>query len=230
MNMKQINKKDWDSCFFSMNVGEIFVEAEIQLSNIIDFDLVIVKQIEDFQIEIEGYFKSFQENKVTFIKKIVKKNQIIRSIQDTDDIPLSLEDLNQLAYESGKFSRFKLDLKFNNLDFYRLYDEWIINSLNKKIASKVFFIQEENEVLGFVTISITDNIAKIGLIAVSKNYQGKGLGKELLNFTENFCIENQVDYLEIPTQLENIPACNFYKKQGYQINEILIIKHLWKKK
>ena len=62
------------------------------------------------------------------------------------------------------------------------------------------------------------------------NSQGKGFGKNLLKKVENFCLENNVKTLHIPTQLENITACNFYTKLGYEISEKIIIKHFWKNK
>ena len=83
-------------------------------------------------------------------------------------------------------------------------------------------------ILAFVTFKIKDNLAQIGLIAVSPNSQGKGLGKNILLKVENYCFQNNIKTLLIPTQLENVIACNFYSKMGYKISEKIVVKHFWK--
>jgi len=37
-----------------------------------------------------------------------------------------------------------------------------------------------------------------------------------------------MDKMLIPTQKENILACNFYKKNGYSVKEETVIKHYWR--
>jgi dTDP-4-amino-4,6-dideoxy-D-galactose acyltransferase len=40
-------------------------------------------------------------------------------------------------------------------------------------------------------------------------------------------IESNIFTLEVPTQLDNIQACRFYEKCGFQIKEIKNIYHFW---
>ena len=102
------------------------------------------------------------------------------------------------------------------------------NSLNKTFAEKVFYIHSEDTINGFVTLQRDGNTAKIGLIAVNPNFQGKGIGTKLLQAAEYYAIKNNMDKMLIPTQKENILACNFYKKNGYSVKEETIIKHYWR--
>ena len=102
------------------------------------------------------------------------------------------------------------------------------NSLNKTFAEKVFYINSEETIGGFVTVQRDGNTAKIGLIAVNPNIQGKGIGTKLLQAAEYYAIKNNMDKMLIPTQKENISACSFYKKNGYSVKEETIIKHYWK--
>ena len=154
------------------------------------------------------------------------KNEAYKNFVPTDQLANSLFEL---AYESGKYSRYKQDVNILEDRFKKLYQFWIKNSFNKTFADKIFYFKENENIVGFVTLKINNDIAKIGLIAVSPNYQGKGIGKKLIAKTENFCFENNVKTLQIPTQMENLEACNFYKKMGYEISEKINIKHFWEK-
>ena len=82
---------------------------------------------------------------------------------------------------------------------------------------------------GFVTLKFGIDEASVGLIAVDKDFQGMGFGKDLIYAAENICIKNNLLKINIPTQEENTLACNFYSKLGYTIKDKLTISHYWKK-
>lgn len=227
--MMNINHLEWDSNFFNKKIGEINISNEDVLNTNEDYDLIVTKQLSDFNIELPLYQKTYQETKVIFSKVLRPFNYKYNSnVKDTDLEPKSLTFFKALAYESGKKSRFLLDKNFGKKKFKNLYNQWIINSLNKQFAIKVFFIENENKATAFITLQKCNNIGKIGLLATHPDFQGKGLGKTLLQHVENYCMLNDIQHLEIPTQKENIQACNFYKSQKYEIKDELILKHFWK--
>ena len=189
--------------------------------------MIIVKQTKDFSCEIDGYEKTFEETKVLFEKKLTLDNVNETVIEDTDFQNKPPQNFYDLAYESGKYSRFKLDLNLKS-KFQDIYRKWVDNSLNKTFAEKVFYINSEETIGGFVTLQRDGNTAKIGLIAVNPNIQGKGIGTKLLQAAEYYAIKNNMDKMLIPTQKENVSACNFYKKNGYSVKEETIIKHYWR--
>ena len=226
MKIKQLQ---WDSDFFNKKIGELSPNEAIKVPfNLTqDYDLIIIKKNQDFSCEIDGYEKTFEETKILFEKKLSFDNINEIIIEDTDFQNKPPEDFYDLAYESGKYSRFKLDLNLKN-KFQDIYKKWVDNSLNKTFAEKVFYIHSEDTINGFVTLQRDGNTAKIGLIAVNPNFQGKGIGTKLLQAAEYYAIKNNMDKMLIPTQKENILACNFYKKNGYSVKEETIIKHYWK--
>lgn len=227
----EIKKLEWDSQFFGFPVGDVFLEEDFSESKVFNSDYFSFIQFRSrnwFEIISDTHSLSYTETKIIFNKILKESNSLEEGIIDFDDSPLTDNSLYDLAYESGKFSRYKLDKKISEDRFKKLYQIWIENSINKSFASKIFYIKEKENILGFVTVKIKDNEAQIGLIAVAPNAQGKGLGKKLLLKTENYCFENNVKTLQIPTQLENVSACKFYEKMGYQILEKIIIKHYWK--
>lgn len=233
MKKLKINRLDWDSNFFKLEVGEAVVSAhsEIDPVSVTYFDLIVVKQTENRTIEIDHFQSDFQETKVVFSKKldVIVSNEKSEKLFDTDEDPIQTPSLYPLAYESGKYSRFKLDSHFSENQFQDLYNKWIDNSLNKQFADKVFYTMESNCICGFVTIKKHFAHATIGLIAVADDKQGKGYGSQLLKKAEHYCVSEAIFELQIPTQKENLTACNFYTKHGYTIFEETIIKHYWKK-
>lgn len=222
---------NWDSNFFNLKVGEINLQKWATIEIHQSFDLIYVKQEIDEHVEIEGFEKTFEETKVTFSKNLSVANHPTQPFEtiDFDTSSLQNELLYELAYVSGAHSRFLLDPNFNKESFKKLYRIWVDNSLNKKFADKLFYTLQENTVTGFVTLKKEGITAKIGLIAVHPNFQGKGIGRKLISDCESYCIKNGVQQLLIPTQQENLNACNFYLKLGYSVQEKIYIKNYWKK-
>ena len=110
--------------------------------------------------------------------------------------------------------------------------EYSKNPYNEKWGSKaltktkeyyknnfIYVIESEKEIIGFVIFSTYlwyDN--KRGLIdeiVVSAGYRGKGYGKKLLKFAENFLKKKGIRTLNL-FSLKKSSAFRFYKKQGFK--------------
>ena len=107
---------------------------------------------------------------------------------------------------------------------------WLEKSLSKEIASEVFVYNDGNNEIGFITIKKVENLAIIGLLAVDTLYAGKNIGTSLMRTVENWCINNGVNEIEVATQIDNINACNFYRKNGYITKQIDYIYHYYSEK
>lgn len=221
---------DWDSHFFKKKIGVIELNTEIGVfSDIENFDLVYVKQNEDKFIRIDNFNLTYIETKVIFSKSISKKNNpLMRFVFSALETNISKEHIYKLAYESGKYSRFKLDENFDQLEFEALYQAWVDNSFRKEFSDDILIYKENNIILGFITYEIIVDYAIIGLLGVCDKYRGKGIGRALLDTVENQLTIKHIKKLRIPTQLQNVQACGFYSKLGYNIIEKKIIKHFWK--
>lgn len=224
----KIKKLGWDSEFFGFEVGELNTSTAFLNTEHQNFDLIYIKQNEDLDLSIVGYEKTFQETKIIFTKSLADKNVIHLDLIDFDEKPIKNEKLYELAYLSGNYSRFLLDHQFGKEKFKNLYRTWIDNSINKKFADKIFYTIHDNKISGFVTLQTRCEYASIGLIAVDPAFQGKGIGGILISICEHYCFLKNFKELRIPTQEENIGACNFYKKIGYSVMEKTFIKHYWK--
>ncbi len=228
MTVKFLN---WDSDFFNKKIGEILYTTKKELISIDgSYDLIYVKQKEKFDVEIDGFEKSYDEIKVLFVKEIKKRIQLKNNyVFSARDINFELEKVYELAYQSGVYSRFKLDNKFQEIEFKKLYRTWVDNSLSKEIADDILLISKDKTILGFATYKIFKEYAQIGLIAINPEYQGKGFGKMLMNSVENEALSKNIKILKVTTQSRNQLACEFYLKCGYFIEKKTIIKHFWKK-
>ena len=224
----------WESDFFKKKIGEILIDYPLKDEIKIDdhFDFIIAKQKEASEIRIEGYTNSYREEKIVFSKHLEELDTplLTTTILDSDKTPIKADLLYDLAYESGKHSRFKLDALFKDSEFEKLYQCWVINSINKTFGHKVFYMLDKEVPIAFVTLNLKDNIGQIGLIAVDKHYQGQGLGKQLIKHIESYCVNHTIPILNIPTQAHNKNATGFYTKLGYHIKQQEIINHFWLKK
>lgn len=218
----------WDSDFFNLKVGEINYDERYNQQDVSNYDLIYVISNNDFVLELDNFENTFSETKVIFVKNLEKENIDSEPIFKFNQVNVEIDKLYSLAFESGKNSRFLLDNRFDKSIFKNLYRAWIDNSINKKFADDILVYFEENQIKGFLSYKTIDSIASVGLIAVDANCQGKGIGAKLLKYLENIILETGIKQIKIPTQLSNIQACSFYKKQGYSIKNKTYIKHYWK--
>ncbi len=74
---------------------------------------------------------------------------------------------------------------------------------------------ENDKMVGCCVLTAVDTeILQLRQMAVKDNYQGKGIGKEIINFAEKVALENNFKDLMMHARNEAVP---FYKKSGYAI-------------
>ena len=77
--------------------------------------------------------------------------------------------------------------------------------------SKTLVYKEHNIIKGFVSIM---NDSFIGALFVLEDYQGKGIGKSLIDYCKNLYPK-----LELSVYKENTSAVAFYRKCGFKIEK-----------
>ncbi len=63
-------------------------------------------------------------------------------------------------------------------------------------------------------VLLDDNLIKVGRVAVQKTHRGKGLGRELMTFVEQYGRSHHYSKITLSAQHT---AINFYHTLGYQI-------------
>lgn len=135
------------------------------------------------------------------------------------------DDLLRLSLESGKYSRYKLDSHFSPSVFRTLYERWMENSLRGEIATDVLAYRLDGKCVGVLTYLIKENVAEIGLVAVSEHCAGRGIGSRLMRSFLSRLPEGTT--VEVATQRRNAVACRYYEKNGFRVGSVTNIYHVW---
>jgi len=226
MSFFSIQKLLFDSELFHYPVGKVIWDPllleEDFLKKVIDFQLVYI--FSEHPISFISPKIQLVDIKVTFEKKIFEtsKTPEIFLIEDVfqkfGDHGIK-EKLKVLAFESGQFSRFRLDHRLNSKEFEKLYEVWIDKALTK---GNLFV---SNDLSGMVTFHEKNKETQIGLIAVDSKRRGKSWGKKLMKAVEGETLARGLNQIKVSTQESNLPAMEFYKNLGYSISEKWWIYH-----
>jgi dTDP-4-amino-4,6-dideoxy-D-galactose acyltransferase len=230
----------WDSDFFNKKIGKISYDIpdETKLKKVLEkaktehYQLLYIFAPERLCIGdeiLKNYSGKLVDRRILYshqIENILERNQFSEIVTLYSEKVLSNE-LENLAYLSGKYSRFNLDENFEQDIFRRLYKTWIIKSVQKEMADSVLIVKDYDTIVGMVTLNYGEKVGTIGLIAVSALAQGKGYGKKLINACIYDLYKRNISTLEVPTQANNISACLFYEKCGFTCKLITNIYHFW---
>ena len=137
------------------------------------------------------------------------------------------EQLLNLAYEAGIYSRYRLDPHFKQNEFKRLYSEWMKNSLSHTFADKVYAARENNRILGMITLKKKNSSMAIGLISVAKEARGKHIGTSLIEAAEYYAGTQHTASITVATQASNAAAAAFYRKCGFRQLKKDCVFHIW---
>jgi len=232
---------DWDSTFFGRKIGRIDVNSssdEPLLVNILmrplDYELIYIFSPEDVLLklpELDSRCK-LVDRKIIFSHDLSIPNEEVKhpdgiSIEEYNSTIIDI-DLEDLAYQSGVHSRFRLDANFRPNDFFMLYRKWLENSINRTITDKIYVVRSAGKIIAFVTAKVTLPTATIGLLAVSEKFRGKNIGTALMDHLFSDLKRIGVGTLFVPTQLHNEASCRFYQKVGFIKHSITNIYHFWR--
>lgn len=137
------------------------------------------------------------------------------------------DDLERLAIQSGRLSRFAVDPEIPRERFESLYRLWIRNSLSGELARAVLVARQAERIVGMVTLAEADGSGSIGLIAVDEGARGQGLGSALVQSALLWCRERDLRETTVVTQGGNLAACRLYEKHGFRCARVQTFFHFW---
>lgn len=110
---------------------------------------------------------------------------------------------------------------------------YIGETLDEKKEPKIVFIAEKDDAqLGFILVMESkDEIsgepcASVPLIAVTKDAQGMGVGRRLMDEAEKWSRDRGHRLLELEAFYNNHSARGFYESRGFQYESIIMVKPL----
>jgi len=150
--------------------------------------------------------------------------------------PGEQEAVLKIAESSFVYSRFHLDPQIDNESANAIKREWVRNYIRGNRGERLLVAKCDGVPAGFLAILSNEDgagtrIRVIDLIAVSRSYQGRGIGKSLVDF---FVFDSREAYakLEVGTQIANLPSMALYQKCGFHISDSAYVlhAHLWNRK
>lgn len=238
--MKLFNILEWDSAFFGIKVAEMLptIKTEAELLQALDLARASgVKlvywacprrdtELHQAALVCQG---CLVDKKITYLMQLDQfelpaKNSFERVEEYRGLVGRDLEDL---AVEAGKYSRFKVDPQIPDEKYVALYKQWIANSVHGQMAQVVYVAKIEGKIVGMVTVGEHNGRGNIGLIAVHPGQRKKMLGQALLCAAHKWCREMRFPYAQVVTQEENTAACKLYEKCGYHRETVEYFYHFW---
>jgi len=227
-----IEKLEWDSRLFGKKMGVIKPDSFSRASINGDLDLarnegyeylvcrldrqetLAVKSLEDSGFYLSDVGVTWGVDTDEYLRLWSgKKFDAESSVKEAslDDIP----SLQEMIVSLFPDSRFYSDPFFTREDADRLHVAWIENSVKGEAADAVFHVPEK----GFITCrGSSGRSGSIILVGVREGFRGKSLGSALTVRAMKWFQSRGVSFVKVKTQLKNVKAMNFYRRNGFLIH------------
>lgn len=241
---KFIEKVEWDSKFFNLNIYRTFLEK---------IDQECIEKIDNMQkticIDLLYYFQNsiyvknmqllelnnfdLTQQKIELILDLFDYEKSVSGVETTsvnlfDDHKYNIEDLYKISKQICVNSRFYNDNHFDKSKVEELYELWVYNSYYGKFADKIYIYNRNKNIYGFCIVQIeNNNIIRISLIGVDQIRERKGIGSIILKKVLFDYKEKGYKKCLVATQANNINALNFYIKHNFKIYKSELVFHKW---
>ncbi len=168
------------------------------------------------------------DRKVTFGREVGSEPGVATESATAVLVSSFSPELEELAWQSGAYSRFRRDPQFAPGVFERLYSHWLRASLTGELARTVLACPgSDGTPTGLLTLQERGPQARIGLLAVRAGQRGRGQGGALVAAALRTARAWGCERLSVVTQLDNQPACRFYAHVGFATEHQENVYHLW---
>ncbi|QXP18249.1 dTDP-4-amino-4,6-dideoxy-D-galactose acyltransferase [Shewanella algae] len=216
--------REWDSTFFSRSIYGLDWTHEVSEKDInlnVDDALIVDKVVSDNYSRIDFLLsENFKlvESEINFVRFVEDKELSSNSERIMHAEIKDLTEVTKIVENAYNFSRFRAPW-FNEEEQNKLYSTWLSKAILGEFDDFcLIYRTDEGSIAGFVTLKIDADNATIGLIAVSRQFSRQGIGHSLLAAVNNYCIENNLSYINVATQISNVAAINFYLDSGYKVS------------
>jgi ribosomal protein S18 acetylase RimI-like enzyme len=102
------------------------------------------------------------------------------------------------------------------LDWDKSFEERYMKDLCSSGVVKTIY--NGDKLVGYCWFSEQDNESEVFInsIQLEKNYQGKGIGVQVLKWIEQTTVNRNIQYLSLAVQETNLNAIGFYRQFGFR--------------
>lgn len=141
--------------------------------------------------------------------------------------PPDLTTLQAIARTSHRDSRFYADPHFSRPACDHLYEVWIGRSC-AGWAQSVLVAESNGAPVGYITCHLnTASAGSIGLVAVHREFHGKGIGRQLVDASFEFFRRSGAAHVSVVTQGRNIASQRLYQRCGFLTKAVQVWYHRW---
>lgn len=99
------------------------------------------------------------------------------------------------------------------------YEEGYLDTFYVDDKRVIFVADDNNKIVGFISIVMKNDCLYIDDYCVTKNYQRIGIGSNLLALAEKYTIDHNLYDINLHVQASNYESRKFYEKKGYKFIE-----------
>lgn len=142
-------------------------------------------------------------------------------------IATDIAELRKIARSSYHDTRFYYDRHFPPHLADAMYETWIEKSCSGH-AETVLVADVDGQPVGYVSCQVLEkSTGQIGLVGVSQEWNGLGLGQMLVNESLLWFAGRRVERVRVVTQGRNSKAQRLYERSGFVTEALHLWYHRW---
>jgi dTDP-4-amino-4,6-dideoxy-D-galactose acyltransferase len=228
---------EWDSNFFDLRIARLNRSRldEITVAETLDWCtahridcLYFLADSDHAPTSLLAEQNDFQltDVRVTFERNLApdesfKEDPVVRPATEED-----LPGLRKIASTMHRDTRFYFDVHFDRAKCDRLYATWIENSF-RGFAQVVLVTEADKTPAAYLSGHFKDGEAQIGLVGVSAQQQGRGLGTKLVQQFFAWSRHHDARRVTVVTQGRNLAAQRLYQRNGFVTASLQLWYHRW---
>ena len=161
-----------------------------------------------------------------------KRNTDETMLKDLSDVVCATQEnipsILKIAKENFQHDRFHSDPNIDNKLASKIKEKWVSNFFEGKRGHNCFVcLADDGNPKGFLLTDIRNKKVFIDLIAVSKPFQGQGIGKKLIFSMFQYYRDSSLHFC-VGTQLKNKNSITLYNKCGFELMGQKLVWHFFR--
>lgn len=226
---------DWDTKFFGVKSAKAILKESLSIDqwcelkeHFSEYQFISIENLNSVPENAQMIGKDTKAYLVDVNIQFSRKIEDNSSFDDTITITEGLQKDEQiLKIADFQYSKFLEDPELAKRGGAQVYEQWLLNSFEKRNKYFACSRNKEGVVEGFLLHSYLENVCVIELIAVSNVTTSKGVGTRLFKSVEHAAFQKGAQVINVGTQVRNMNAINFYHKLGCKQVGCHQVFHLW---